>query len=137
MMVSTRFCPCVVSQERNDSDCFCTPLRSMLKKYDVHSVKVNVGGNSLQGYRREHLHDAWQRYLPLSPKEAEPMEPVEPRADKVLEVPEVPDAMGSVSGSVQCLDCTHLDPEAKLCFARNRPVDPKVDRQCPHFAVPF
>jgi len=112
-------------------------LASMLKKYDVHSIKVKMGGASLQGYRREHLHDAWTRYLPPSPKEAEPVEPLEPEAAEVPQVPEVPDATGSVSGSVQCLDCTHLDPETTLCLARNRPVDPRVDRQCSDFAVPF
>ena len=54
-------------------------LASMLKKYDVHAVKVKVVGQSLQGYRREHLHDAWQRYLPApSPKQVEPVEPAEP-----------------------------------------------------------
>jgi len=42
-------------------------LASMLKPYAVRSVKVNVGGRSLQGYRREHLWDAWQRYLPGDP----------------------------------------------------------------------
>ena len=30
----------------------------MLKKYDIHSMKVKVNCNALQGYRREHLWDA-------------------------------------------------------------------------------
>ena len=69
-------------------------LASMLKKYDVHSQKVKVDGRALQGYRREHLWDAWQRYLPpLSPKEEEPVEPVEPARAEVPGVPQVPDAM--------------------------------------------
>lgn len=41
-------------------------LASMLSRYDVHPVKVTIGGISLQGYRREHLWDAWVRYLPSS-----------------------------------------------------------------------
>lgn len=53
-------------------------LAGMLKKYSVESQKVKVDGVSLQGYRREPLHDAWERYLSLSPTEAEPMEPMEP-----------------------------------------------------------
>jgi len=110
-------------------------LASMLKKYGISSMKVKIHGNSLQGYRREHLWDAWERYLPPSPKEAEPVEPVEPGAGKVPEVPEVPDAMGGVG--VQCLDCDNFDPEGTLCLKRGRPVDPKVDRQCSDFAVPF
>lgn len=109
-------------------------LATMLKKYDVHSMKVKVSGDSLQGYRREHLHDAWQRYLPShSPKEAEPVEPVEPGAAKVPEVPEVPDAMGSV----RCQDCAYFDPEASLCLKHERPVDPVVARACPDFSAPF
>jgi hypothetical protein len=39
-------------------------LASLLKPYAVSSRKVNVGGRSLQGYRREDLWDAWARYLP-------------------------------------------------------------------------
>jgi hypothetical protein len=39
-------------------------LASMLARYNVRPTKVTVGGRSLQGYRREHLWDAWTRYLP-------------------------------------------------------------------------
>lgn len=80
-------------------------LASMLKKFDVGSLKVKVAGRALQGYRREHLWDAWQRYLPPShfTKEAEPAEPAEPTTQArcpgdgstVPEVPQVPDTMGS------------------------------------------
>lgn len=45
-------------------------LASMLKPYNVASLKVTVLGRSLQGYRREHLWDPWQRYLP--PESAPP-----------------------------------------------------------------
>ena len=109
-------------------------LASMLKKYDVHSQKVKVDGRALQGYRREHLWDAWQRYLPaLSPKEAEPVEPVEPGAGGVPEVPEVPDAMGSV----RCGDCAFYDPESTLCLKHDRPTNPEPARNCVDFGVPF
>jgi hypothetical protein len=50
-------------------------LASMLKPYGVKSTKVNVGGRSLQGYRREQLWDAWQRYLPADTAQPEPPEP--------------------------------------------------------------
>lgn len=53
-------------------------LAGMLKKYGVESQKVKVDGVSLQGYRREPLHDAWERYLSPSPMETEPTEPTEP-----------------------------------------------------------
>jgi Protein of unknown function (DUF3631) len=108
-------------------------LASMLKKYDIHSVKVKVNGEALQGYRREHLWDAWARYLPHSPKEVEPVEPMEPREGRVPQVPEVPDAMGSV----RCRDCAYFDPEGTLCLKRDRPVDPQFNRQCPDFSVPY
>jgi hypothetical protein len=52
-------------------------LASMLKPYGISSTKVKVRGAALQGYRREHLHDAWSRYLPSSPARAEPAEPME------------------------------------------------------------
>jgi hypothetical protein len=39
-------------------------LARLLKPYGVRSRKVNIGGNSAQGYRAEDLFDAWQRYLP-------------------------------------------------------------------------
>lgn len=53
-------------------------LASMLGRYGVKSTKVKVSGVSLQGYRRDHLWEAWKRYLP-SPWSAqvEPVEPVE------------------------------------------------------------
>jgi hypothetical protein len=109
-------------------------LASMLKKYDVQSIKVKVGGTSLQGYRREHLHDAWQRYLPaLSPKEVEPVEPAEPTGPQVPEVPEVPDAMGSV----RCRGCTNFDSETSLCTHRGTPVDPAHERRCDDYSLPF
>jgi hypothetical protein len=48
-------------------------LASLLSKYNVRPMKVTIGGRSLQGYRREHLWDAWARYLPpLSPTSEEP-----------------------------------------------------------------
>jgi hypothetical protein len=108
-------------------------LASMLKKYDVHSIKVKVGGEALQGYRREHLHDAWQRYLPAHfPKQAEPVEPVEPGAGEVPEVPEVPDAMGSV----RCGDCANFDPDTRACLKRDTPVEPGQSRSCLEFRLP-
>lgn len=68
-------------------------LARRLKAYDVASVKVKVDGKSLQGYRREHLWDAWTRYLPTpaasTPESAEPAEPEEPRRSQgVSEVPD-------------------------------------------------
>ncbi|MGH3550507.1 MAG: DUF3631 domain-containing protein [Pseudonocardiaceae bacterium] len=40
-------------------------LARRLRDYEIRSTKVWVDGHSLQGYRREDLHDAWQRYLRL------------------------------------------------------------------------
>jgi hypothetical protein len=42
-------------------------LASILGDYGVKSLKVWAGERALQGYRREHLWDAWQRYLPSDP----------------------------------------------------------------------
>ena len=40
--------------------------------------KVKVARKALQGYRAEHLADAWTRYLPSILAEAEPPEPKPP-----------------------------------------------------------
>lgn len=39
-------------------------LARLLAPYDVDPTKVKIDGRSLQGYRAEHLADAWARYLP-------------------------------------------------------------------------
>jgi hypothetical protein len=54
-------------------------LARLLDPYDITPAKVKVGGRALQGYRAEHLADAWTRYLPPPDLgEAEPAEPPEP-----------------------------------------------------------
>jgi hypothetical protein len=58
-------------------------LANMLKQYGVSSTKVKVDGRALQGYRREDLWDAWQRYLPSGTAEPEPAEPEEPDFEPV------------------------------------------------------
>jgi hypothetical protein len=74
-------------------------LASILGEYGVPNLKVKVDGRSLQGYRREHLWDAWQRYLSPYPPQAEPVEPPEPRAvvdsPQVPQVPQVPHLGGT------------------------------------------
>lgn len=70
-------------------------LASMLKRYGVSPRKVTVRGASLQGYRREHLWDAWVRYLP-SPGAAQ-AELAEflasDRANSIPEIPQVPEIL--------------------------------------------
>ncbi|HET9256858.1 MAG TPA: DUF3631 domain-containing protein [Pseudonocardiaceae bacterium] len=39
-------------------------LAHRLKPYGITSTKVKIADASVRGYRREDLHDAWQRYLP-------------------------------------------------------------------------
>jgi hypothetical protein len=64
-------------------------LARRLRQYQVFSVKVKVEGRSLQGYRREHLWDTWQRYLPADRQEGEPGEPEEPaRSEAMSGVPQ-------------------------------------------------
>jgi len=72
-------------------------LASALKKYGIKPQKVKVDGRSLQGYRREHFWDAWQRYLPPpTPEKQEPSEPSESSSSlKHIPVPEVPDVPDS------------------------------------------
>lgn len=70
-------------------------LARMLRQYEVKSTKVKVAGKSLQGYRREDMWEAWERYAPppTSPAEVEPPEPSDaaPRnsvPDGILKVPD-------------------------------------------------
>lgn len=39
-------------------------MARLLKPYQVSSMDVKVAGVNKKGYRREHLHDPWTRYLP-------------------------------------------------------------------------
>jgi len=39
-------------------------MANLLKDYKIKSRDVKLDGTNLKGYRREDLHDAWQRYLP-------------------------------------------------------------------------
>jgi hypothetical protein len=39
-------------------------LAKLLRPYGVRPTDVKVDGKALKGYRRDHLHDAWTRYLP-------------------------------------------------------------------------
>lgn len=38
-------------------------LASLLSKYEIKSTTIREGGTTPKGYRREDLHDAWERYL--------------------------------------------------------------------------
>src|SRR5262249_24342004 len=49
-------------------------LARRLRQYGVKSKKLRVGDTTAMGYAREDLVDAWLRYLPLSPTEAEQAE---------------------------------------------------------------
>ena len=62
-------------------------LAKMLKLYEIQSTKVTVGGISLQGYRRDDLHDkGWLRYLPSYSAQVELPE----LEEQIPEVPQVP-----------------------------------------------
>jgi len=62
-------------------------LARMLAQYEVRSTTVKVDGKALKGYRREHLHDAWTRYLAPVPQQALPPLPATPaRSEGMSEV---------------------------------------------------
>ena len=77
----------------------------MLKPYGVHSMKVWADGKSLQGYRREHLHDAWLRYLPSYSAEVEGVEGVagnDPQtAGNLPDLPDLPETRTPESAFVE------------------------------------
>jgi hypothetical protein len=39
-------------------------MAKLLKPYGVKSVDVKIDGTNREGYRRDHLHETWIRYLP-------------------------------------------------------------------------
>ena len=39
-------------------------MAKLLKPYGVKSVDVKIDGTNRKGYRRDHLHETWIRYLP-------------------------------------------------------------------------
>jgi hypothetical protein len=43
-------------------------LARLLKPYGASPVDVKIDGVNHKGYRREHLHDTWTRYLPPPPR---------------------------------------------------------------------
>jgi hypothetical protein len=64
-------------------------LARRLRQYEVTPLTVKVEGRALRGYRREHLWDAWQRYLNPTPVEAQPVQPPQPgRSEAMGEVAE-------------------------------------------------
>lgn len=84
-------------------------LARRLRQYEIRSLKVKVEGKSLQGYRREHLWDAWTRYLSPTPQEGEPPEPAEPgRSEAPSPVPdagEVPEPPPEAEPDTPPLTC--------------------------------
>jgi hypothetical protein len=44
-----------------------TKVAEMLRPYAVRPKLVKIDGETARGYRRDDLHDAWARYLPLPP----------------------------------------------------------------------
>jgi hypothetical protein len=60
-------------------------LAKLLRPYGVRSTDVKVDGRALKGYRRDHLYDAWTRYLP-SGTSATPATPATPLVTEVQEV---------------------------------------------------
>lgn len=72
-------------------------LARMLRQYEVKSTKVKTAGRSLQGYRREDMWDAWERYAPSASTPAQ-TEPPEPGTDTASF--RVPDSIGQVPDTV-------------------------------------
>lgn len=65
-------------------------LARRLNQYEVSSTKVKIGNASVRGYRREHLWDAWERYVAPNSGDMEPPEPLEPtRSEDSLLVPDL------------------------------------------------
>ena len=77
-------------------------LARRLRQYGVASQSVRVGEQTGKGYRRDELHDAWQRYLPAPSEGSQGSQPTHPRPAVTFVThvthPEEDDTLG-------CLDC--------------------------------
>ncbi len=85
-------------------------LARRIRLYEVTSTKVKVEARALQGYRREHLWDAWSRYLPAPTSiQAEPAEPPErARSEPMSWVPhvgQVPEPSSRTEPATEPLTC--------------------------------
>jgi hypothetical protein len=111
-------------------------LARRLRQYDIASVKVKVDNKALQGYRREHLWDAFARYLPPTTQKAEPPEPPEPgRSEQVLKVPDteqVPEPKNQVEPTSHGLnrDVPKV-PQVPLSEGPGRTLVPTLTADCP------
>lgn len=103
-------------------------LARRLRQYEVSSTKIKVDGKALQGYRREDLWDAWQRYLTPTPGKAEQVEPAEPpRSAAPHEVPhtdEVPEPSQEAEPADSLLTCNV--PEVPEVPDSQRPGTPAI-----------
>lgn len=96
-------------------------LATRLRQYDVQSKNVRIGEKVTKGYRRDDLHDPWNRYLP-SLGEAPPIpqggmengpETVvgQPPLESATSATSVPDAVG------ECCKGGSVEPRCGLCTA--------------------
>ncbi len=122
-------------------------LAATLKKYGIKPQKVKVDGRSLQGYRREHCWDAWERYLP-SPV-SEWVEPPEPpvlsshtESSPVPKVPEVPEfriseGVNEREPCPRCAEegCGYCEPATLREFSLLAPIRLHEADRCPFEAL--
>ena len=96
-------------------------LARRLHQYEIAPVKVKVDGKALKGYRREHLWDAWERYL--TPVQGEPGEPQEPgRSEDSSEVPPADPQGEPTEPSVD---------QVPLPIQQGEPISPVLSRAVP------
>ena len=69
-------------------------LAKLLRPYRIKSKKVRVGGETLQGYRRDQFTEVWERYTRDADPSGDPEHPEHPEhpnADGGFGVPDMPD----------------------------------------------
>ncbi|WP_246178518.1 DUF3631 domain-containing protein [Actinomadura decatromicini] len=105
-------------------------LAKTLKPYGISSTKVKVSGQALQGYRRDHLYDAWSRYLP--PEQAPSGTPgtsgtMQVTASPKVPVPDTQTEPEPVTTSMSCeVPQVPEVPDASRCAVCEQPLDPAL-----------
>lgn len=73
-------------------------IAARLRGYGISSKVVRIGEHTFRGYRRADLHDAWARYLPVSPATSVTSETCETDSRRVTDVADVTHAADESEG---------------------------------------
>lgn len=100
-------------------------LARRLAAYSIRSTQVRIGESVMRGYRREDLHDAWERYLPsasgTSATSATSATSQETGASDVAPVAPVADLSEANGEEQQCWHCCRYGETLQVSYGDTQP----------------